>query len=129
MIEIIRCLNKQNNTNSSEEIFNAVREYNNTIHSVTGEKPINVKQNPTGYKGITEKLKINQEGMLSYHNKNRQNKKFQPGEIVYVKGNRRRKDANAYTKHVVKEDRKNTILTKKDKIIHKDSLRKNNNEK
>ncbi|RYX80703.1 transposase [bacterium] len=129
LIEIIRCLNKQNNTNSSEEIFNAVREYNNTIHSVTGEKPINVKQNPTGYKGITEKLKINQERMLSYHNKNRQNKKFQPGEIVYVKGNRRRKDANAYTKHVVKEDKKNTILTKKDKIIHKDSLKKNNNEK
>lgn len=126
LIEIIRCLNKQNNSDSSENIFAAVKEYNSTIHSVTGEKPVDVKQNPNGYDDIPEKLKINQQKMLKYYNKNRENKKYKQNEIVYVKGNRRRKDANAYMKHVVKEDQKNTILTKKDKIIHKDSIRKNN---
>lgn len=126
LIEIIRFLNKQNDSDSSENIFAAVKEYNNTIHSVSGEKPVDVKQNPNGYDKIPEKLKINQEKMLKYFNKNRENKMYEQNEIVYVKGNRRRKDANAYTRHVVKEDQKNTILTKKDKIIHKDSIRKNN---
>lgn len=118
-------MSKQNDSDSSENIFAAVKEYNNTIHSVTGEKPVDVKQNPNGYDKIPEKLKINQEKMLKYFNKNRENKMYEQNEIVYVKGNRRRKDANAYTKHVVKEDQKNTILTKKDKIIHKDCIRKN----
>lgn len=126
LIEIIRCLNKQNDSDSSENIFTAVKEYNNTIHSVTEEKPVDVRQNPNDYDKIKEKIKINQEKMLAYHNKNRHNKKYETNEIVYVKGNRRRKVANAYTKQVVKEDQKNTILTKKDKIIHKDSLRKIN---
>lgn len=38
LIEIIRCLAKQNDSTSSEEIFNAVKAYNHSIHSVTGEK-------------------------------------------------------------------------------------------
>lgn len=125
LIEIIRCLNKQNNTNSSEEIFNAVRAYNETIHSVTGEKPSDVKQNPRGYPKISEKLLNNQNYVLKYHNMNRENKHFEPNEIIYVKGNRRRKDANAYTKHIVKENLKDTIITKKNKLIHKDSIRTN----
>lgn len=125
LIEIIRCLSKQNNTNSSEEIYNAAKEYNRTIHSVTGEKPVDVNQNPNGYERIKEKLLANQKTILAYHNKKRINKKYEPNEVIYVKGNRRRKDANAYVKHVVKMDLKDTVLTTKDKIIHKDSIREN----
>lgn len=36
LIEIIRCLAKQNNSTAGDEIFNSVKEYNNTIHTVTG---------------------------------------------------------------------------------------------
>lgn len=70
LIELIRCLSKKNNSNSTEEIFNAVRAYNETIHSVTNEKPINIKQNPTGYPDISNKILANQKKSLDYHNKN-----------------------------------------------------------
>lgn len=125
LIEIIRCLNKQNNTSSSEEIYNAAKAYNETIHSVTGEKPVDVKLNPKGYPQISDKILKNQQNMLNYHNKNRRNRKFEPNEIIYVKSNRRRKDAEAYKKHIIKEDLGDTILTTRDKIIHKDSIRTN----
>lgn len=125
LIEIIRCLNKQNNTSSSEEIFNAVKAYNETIHSVTKERPIDIKHNPNGYPKITERLLANQKTMLNYHNKNRTDRKFEEKETIYVKSNRRRKDASAYTKHIVKKDLGDTILTIKNKIIHKDSIRSN----
>lgn len=55
LIELIRCLNKQNNSNSTEEIFNAVKAYNETINSVTKEKPTDVNQNPNNYPNIPEK--------------------------------------------------------------------------
>lgn len=55
LIELIRCLCKQNNSTQSIEINNAVKAYNETIHSVTEETPIDVKQNPTGYPNISKK--------------------------------------------------------------------------
>lgn len=125
LIEIIRCLNKQNKTNSSEEIFNAAKQYNATIHSVTGQKPVEVKQNPMGYTDISKRILENQKALLAYHNKKRINKIFEPNEVIYVKGDRRRKDANAYVKHIVKEDLGDTIVTTKEKVIHKDSIRTN----
>lgn len=127
LIELIRCLKTQNNTSSTEEIFNAVRAYNQTIHSVTNEKPIDVKQNPDKFQNIKDKLTNQQKLTLTYHNKDKQNRTFQPGEKIYVKSNRRRKDASAYVKHVVKEDLGNSILTTKNKEFHKDSIRINTN--
>lgn len=125
LIEIIRCLSKQNNSTSSDEIFNVVKEYNNTVHSVTKEKPIEVIKNPNGYPKIAKRILENQKQNLSYHNKNRFNRSFEQNEVIFVKSNRRRKDAPAYAKQVVKEDLGNTVLTAKGKIVHKDDLRKN----
>lgn len=98
LIELIRCKVKQNNTNSSEEIFNAVKAYNETIHSVTGQKPIDVWQNPTGYPEIPNKILTHQKVTLENRNKNSRNREFLPDEVIYVKSNRRRKDASAYKK-------------------------------
>lgn len=126
LIELIRCLSTQNNTNSTEEIFNAVAAYNKTIHSVTGEKPADIKNNPTGYPHVSEKILAQQKMTLEYQNQDRKNRVFSPDESIYVKSNRRRKDASAYTKHRVKEDLGNSVLTTKNKIFHKDSLRTNN---
>lgn len=50
LIELIRCLSKRNDPTSSKEIFNAVKAYNHTIHSVIGERPID--QNPNKYTNI-----------------------------------------------------------------------------
>lgn len=125
LIELIRCLAKENNSTSSDEIFNAVRAYNNTIHSVTGEKPVDVQRNPDKFPNIPEKIRLNQTKLLKYHNKDRQNRKFEPNEIIFVKSNRRRKDASAYVKHIVKIDQGDTVLTSKNKVFHKDSIRKN----
>lgn len=55
LIELIRCLSTQNKTTSTEEIFNAVKAYNETIHSVTREKPVDIKNNPTGYPHVSKK--------------------------------------------------------------------------
>lgn len=107
-----------------EEIL--TQSYPNCKYLITdNEKPVDVKLNPIGYPHIYEKLLANQKIILEYHNKKRENRKFEPNETIYVKSNRRRKDANAYVKHIVKEDLKNTILTTKNKIIHKDNIRKN----
>lgn len=125
LIEVTRCLAKENNSTPGEEIFNAVKQYNNTIHSVTKEKPIDIHLNPQKYLNVFEKIKINQEKLLEYHNKNREHRRFEPNEIIYVKSNRRRKDASSYVKHTVKEDRGDTVLTTKNKVFHKDSIRKN----
>lgn len=125
LIELTRCLAKQKDSTPGQEVYNAVKEYNKTIHSVTGERPIDVNFNPQKYPDISNKIKLNQEKLLKYHNKNRENRNFEPGEIIYIKSNRRRKDASSYTKHIVKEDQGDTIITTKNKIYHKDSIRKN----
>lgn len=125
LIEIIRCLAKQNNSTSSDEILNAVKTYNHTIHSVTNEKPVDIHLNPDKYPKISEKIRVNQERLLNYHNKNRENRQFKPNEAIFIKSNRRRKDASAYVKHIVKTDQGDTVLTTKNKVFHKDSIRKN----
>lgn len=102
-----------------------MKEYNETIHSVTGEKPIDVQQNPSKYPNIFSKIQKNQEKTLNYHNKNRKNRAFSQGEIIFVKSNRRRKDASAYIKHCVEKDLGDSILTTKNKVFHKDSIRTN----
>lgn len=127
LIEIIRCLNAQNKSNSSDEIYNAVREYNRTIHSVTNERPVDVNLNPNGYPKIASRILEHQKRNLNFHNKNRQNRGFKINEVIFVKSNRRRKDADAYTKHVVKQDLGNSVLTTTNKVFHKDSIRRNIN--
>lgn len=125
LIELIRCLSKQNHTSASDEIFNAVKAYNETIHTVTGEKPVDVKENPNKYPNIRFEILENQKRILKYHNKSRNNRIFKPNEIIFVKSNRRRKDADAYKKHIVKEDLGNSIMTTLNKIFHKDDVRIN----
>lgn len=66
LIEIIQCLSEQNNSSSTEGNFNAVKAYNETIHSVTGEKPIKIKENPTGYTNISNKIPNNQKTDQKY---------------------------------------------------------------
>lgn len=123
LLEIARSLAKDKNTDVEDQIFNAVTAYNETIHSVIKQKPVQVFFNQEKFPKIHDLLKQNQEYLLQYHNKKRIHKFFLPGDTIYVKNDRRRKDTSRYVKHTVKEDREDTILTTKGKIIHKDRVR------
>ena len=124
LIEISTSLASENNTTPGEELFNAIRQYNSTIHSSTGLKPEVVFFNREKYPEIKEILQNNQEKLLLYHNKGRKNITYKPGDIIYSRTDRRNKIAKRYNQHKVKEDRGDTILTARGKIIHKDSIRK-----
>lgn len=124
LIEISTALAQQNNTTPGDELFNAVRQYNKTIHSTTGYRPEDVFFNRERYSDIKEKLKDKQEKLLNYHNKNRHSINYKEGDIIYAKTHRRNKNHIKYSQHKVKEDRGDTILTAKGKVIHKDSIRR-----
>lgn len=47
IIELVRCLTKQHSSTSSEEVFNAVKQYNNIIHTVTKGKSVDIQRNLT----------------------------------------------------------------------------------
>lgn len=49
---------------------------------------------------------------------------YKEGDTVYVKTDRRNKQATKYSKHRVAEEPGDTILTNKGKVIHKDSIKK-----
>lgn len=125
ILETANSLAKQNTCETVDEIFNAVTQYNSTIHSVTKFKPCEVFFNIAGidFNEVKNNIQRNQEKTLNFHNKKRIHKIFKTGDIVFMKSDRRRKDKRAYSKYTVQEDRNDTIVTTTGKIIHKDSLR------
>lgn len=100
ILEIANTLAKQNVCDTVDEIFNAVTEYNRTIHSVTKFRPFDVFFNHTSidFNIVKNNIQQNQEKILKSHNKKRIHKTFAPGDIVFMKSDRRRKDKRAYLK-------------------------------
>lgn len=123
ILELSRSLAEQQNETITEVIYQAVREYNNTIHSVVNQKPSDVLYHSERYPNVSELLEKAQEQMLRLHNRERTNKVYRPGKTVYVKTDRRRKSEPRYKKHIVREENRNTIVTTRNKVIHKDNLR------
>lgn len=124
VLEIAKALAKQNTNDTDDEIFNAVAQYNNTIHSVTKYRPADIFFNKNiDFSEVEKNIKLDQERTLAYQNKKRTHKVFKKGDIVFMKSDRRRKDKKSYLKYTVEEDRNDTIVTSTGKIIHKDSLR------
>jgi len=124
VLELARTLAAQQNESITEVIFQAVREYNNSIHSVINQKPSEVFFHSDKYPNIKDLLKKAQDQALKVHNKNRVRKEYQPGDVIYVKTDRRNKIVPRYKEHIVKENNKETITTTKNKKIHKDRIRK-----
>lgn len=120
ILEITRIRIKQNKSAATEELFNAIKEYNRTRR-----KPIELFFERSKTKGIKELIENKQEYMLSYHNKKRTQKEYKTGQTVYVKQNRRNKTNPRYLKKTVQENYEDTILTTEGKIVHKDNLRNN----
>lgn len=124
LIEIGRCLAEQKSLSFVEVIMETVTEYNNTIHSVIQAKPIDVFYHSEKFPKICELIKKAQESMLRFQNKSRVSKYYEPGDIVFVKNNRRDKRSPPYTKHVVKEDKGVMVISDREKKIHKDDIRR-----
>lgn len=124
LLEIGRCLAEQKSLPFEDVIFDAVREYNKTIHSVTQLKPFELFFNSGKYPQISELLQKSQDSMLKFQNENRKYKHFEPGTVIFVKDNRRDKRCASHTKCVVQEDKGTMVLTNGGKLIHKDNIRK-----
>ncbi len=123
IIELAKVLAHEHSSAPDEQIFEAVRQYNKTIHSVTNEKPEDIFFNQREYPDIKECLQKNQERVLRSHNRNRKQLTYKEGDVIYSKTHRRNKNVKKYAKHIVKEDNGKTITTNNIVIIHKDNIR------
>lgn len=122
LTEIVRCLIKEKSFEANEAIFEAVNEYNLTIHSVIKVKPLDVFRNPDAH-NLQELLIKNQENVLKVHNKNRKTKDIKVNDEVYTKNNRRNKLEDRYRKIKVKEIQGHTVKTTDNKVHHKDNIK------
>lgn len=123
LIEMARCLAEEKSLSFEEVILETIHEYNNSIHSVIQAKPIDVFYHSQNFPKTFDLIKKAQDSMLRVQNKGRVFKSFLPGDVIFVKNDRRDKRQQAFTRHVVKEDTGVIIITDKDKKIHKDNIR------
>lgn len=135
--EIMQCLKAENVNRTFEELLErSVYEYNFSIHSVTGKKPIEIfygrvpNINPEDLEKIRseniERIKLKQQKDIDYHNKRRSPiKNYNPGETIYVKHNVRlgSKLTARYKKEIVKENGNTIVITESGKTIHKSHIR------
>lgn len=124
LLEIARSLAANTEETPVEVVYQATREYNKTIHSVTKQKPVDVQYHSDKYPQIIELLKKAQKQMREFENKNRENKEYREGDVIFVKTDRRNKAGPRYKKYTVKENKKETIITTNNREIHKDNIRK-----
>lgn len=135
--EIMRCLKSENPNRTFEELLErSVNEYNFTIHSVTGKKPVELfygrtphitpKEFENARLSNIEKLRQKQDRNLDYHNKNRKPvKDYEPGQIIFVKHNVRlgSKLTRRFDKEIVRENKNTTVITETGRTIHKTNIR------
>lgn len=124
LLEMGRCLAEQRAEELEDIILDTVHEYNNTIHSVTKAKPIDVFYHQENFPNIADSIRKAQAEMLKSANKNRVNKTYDENQTIFVKNNRRNKKSPAYTKHKVKRDVNENIITNRNVKVHKDHIRK-----
>jgi Reverse transcriptase (RNA-dependent DNA polymerase)/RNase H-like domain found in reverse transcriptase/Integrase zinc binding domain len=135
--EIMRCLKAEDIDRNFEELLErSVNEYNHTVHSTTGKKPVVLflgripNVNPENYEKARlsniEKLKSKQEKDMDFHNKKRTEiKTYEPGDTIYVKHNKRlgSKLTFRYKKEVVKKNNNSTVVTTANRLVHKSLIR------
>lgn len=135
--EIMRCLKTERTYNTFKELLDrAIYEYNFSIHSTTGKKPIevffgrNVSTDPDQFEKSRQdnisRLKEKQALDLLNHNKKRKPiKNYNTGEVIYIKVNKRlgSKMSTKYRKEIVKTNNSTTVLTESGKIVHKSNIK------
>lgn len=125
LTELIRLDTYDNPHQTIEQLMpHAIKQYNETIHSITNEKPNEIFHNYEKYSYISDLIKEKQGMTLHVRNKDRHNKVYKENDIVFEKSDRRQtKGKPIYVKRKVKQNNKNTVIDSKNKVIHKDNLR------
>lgn len=136
--EIMRCLQKEQTYRSFQELLDfSVKEYNLSIHTVTGRKPMEVffgrrvstdpellrKDREENMRKLMEKQKID----LTYHNANREPpKEYAEGDEIFIKINRRlgNKLSARYKKEIVAQNHNTTVKTRSGRIVHKTNIKR-----
>jgi hypothetical protein len=130
LTEIIRCLKAEGVPQNFKLLLKrCINEYNETFHSVTNKKPIDLFLGQVPNESTeemhflnTDKIKRKELKDLNYHNKKRKPiKNYNVGDVIYVKHNKRlgTKLTFRFKKEIVREDRNTTVLTNSGKVIHK----------
>lgn len=86
--------------------FEAIWQYNKTIHSITKEKPEVKFFNKRGYPDIQERLQQNQERILRYYKLYRKQLNYKQGDVRYSKMHRRNKSVKKCSKYIGKKTTK-----------------------
>ena len=123
-----------------ELVFIAVDRYNNSVHSVTNRKPVDIFFNRTSrinYQGLSNFKEQTQEdirGLLRYKQEmstarfNSTRAKpvtYSQGDTVYVSNKQiKSKDKQRFKPEEVEGEGRVTVKTKSGKLIHKSHLRK-----
>jgi len=137
LIEIMRCLRAQDSFTSFHELLTkSVFEYNNSFHSTTKKRPIDLflmrtaNSSPERIEKERQKnidrLQLKQSKDLEYHNKSKKpDRDYSPGEIIYVKIHKRQgtKLTPQYKKETVKENKTTTVTTMSGKVVHKNNIK------
>lgn len=124
--ELSRIFKIHKETSATEELFLAVKEINNSTHSVTGYKPKDIHFNLIKFskEDIQNKLRNASQKTLQRLNQGSKHRTFRQGDQVLVaRTNIRSKSDSRYKKHIVQEDREDTILTQGGQIIHKNNIK------
>ena len=125
--DIARCLAAQRRiTDTVETILQAPIEYNTTVHSVTGKRPIDIihSSSPELKTEVGNKVRKAQQFQMNRVNGTRHNRQFQVGDTVLVRANRRlgNKLTPLYKENTIEADLGTTVLIK-GRVVHKDNLR------
>lgn len=140
VIEIVRCLQDEYKDLTTKELINiAVDRYNNSIHSVTQQKPSDIflgriqrinYQKLADFKNkinedLIERLKRSQETKLARENTNRSEPKtFELGDTIYTANKQiKSKDKPKFRRETVAEDNNVTITTTSGRRIHKAQIK------
>lgn len=137
LAEILRCLKDEGICRNFEELLErSVNEYNHSIHSTIGRKPVDmffgrtVDFSPGSYERTRENnitmLKKKQEKDLNYHNKDKKDvKQYIPGQEIFVRVNKRlgTKLTEKFKRELVRENKHSTVVTESGRVVHKKHIK------
>ena len=127
LTEIARCLKLDNSSSDPLDlVLLATSKYNRTIHSTTGMKPVDIIGNIPEIlrERVCARIMTKQKFDLDYHNKDRVDNRYNVGDRVYVKVNKRlgNKFSKAYVEKIVQEDLGTTVKID-GRVVHKDNIK------
>lgn len=127
--EHIRILKHDANKNTEsveEKMYRIITYYNNTIHSTTGEKPVDFKNGTisrTDYPAIREKIVKLKEKSIQKLNQNRENVEIQTGPI-YLRDERGGKNHSKFRKVTVTEIDNDHVVTDRNHKYYKSHIKR-----